>query len=363
MKYIDEFRNVKIGSKIARLISKEAKGLRPVNIMEVCGTHTMAVERFGIRRLLPQNINLISGPGCPVCVTPKYYIDRAIALSRLKDIIIVTFGDMLKVPGSYSSLGQERQKGKVMVVYSSLDAVDTAEKNPDKRVIFLGIGFETTVPTVAASLKHAKNRALRNFFVYSGHKVMPPAMRLLARDEQINIKGFLCPAHVSAIIGIVPYNDIVRRYGIACVISGFEPLDILQSILMLVRQIKSKRIKVENQYMRVVKDSGNSKALRLIYEVFSIRDSEWRGIGNIPDSGLGLNRGYSRFDAEKVITLPRVSTESDKGCMCGDVLKGIKTPIDCKLFSKKCNPENPYGACMVSSEGTCAAYYRYRMRT
>jgi len=359
VKYIDEFRNIKIGHRIAALISKEAKDLEPVNFMEVCGTHTMAVERFGIRKLLPMNINLISGPGCPVCVTPKYYIDKAIALSNFDDVVVVTFGDMLKVPGSHSSLREKRQYDRVRVVYSALDAIDIAEKNPDKRIIFLGIGFETTAPTVAATLKYAKKKRLKNFFVYSGHKVMPPAMKLLASDRRINIKGFLCPAHVSAIIGTKPYDDIARRYGIPCVIAGFEPLDILQSILMLVKQVKSKRAKVENQYQRVVKSPGNKKAISMIYEVFSARDSEWRGIGVIPGSGLGLNRMYSDFDAERAISLPEVKSAPDKGCICGDVLKGIKTPLDCRLFSRTCNPENPYGACMVSSEGTCAAYYKY----
>lgn len=366
MKYIDEFRNVKLADKLSKMIHKEAKALERVNLMEVCGTHTMAVERFGIRQALPENINLISGPGCPVCVTPKYYIDKAIALTKLKDVNIVSFGDMLKVPGSDSSLIKERSNGRVRIVYSPLDAVEIAEKNPDKKIIFLGIGFETTAPTVAASIKYAKKKRLKNFFVYSGHKIMPPAMKLLTEDKHINIKGFLCPAHVSAIIGTRPYTEISRKYGISCVIAGFEPLDILQSILMLVRQIRSKKAKVENQYQRVVKRPGNIIALRLMDEVFSIKDSEWRGIGNIKNSGLAINKRYSDFDAEKNIELRKAvggrhaCPLRDKGCICGSVLKGIKTPLDCALFAKKCSPENPYGACMVSSEGTCAAYYRYR---
>jgi len=345
------------------LIHKEAKCLGPVNFMEVCGTHTMAVERFGIRKMLPENVKLISGPGCPVCVTPKKYIDKAIAFAELRDVMIISFGDMLKVPGSYSSLLRQKPKGGVMLVYSALDAVGIAEKNPDKKIVFLGIGFETTAPTVAASIKYAKNKKLKNFFVYSGHKIMPPAMELLARDKRINVKGFLCPAHVSAIIGTRPYDRICDRYNLPCVISGFEPLDILYSILMLVRQVKSKRAKVQNEYNRVVEISGNRKALKLIEEVFSIRDSEWRGIGVIRKSGLAISKRYADFDVEKNIILPEPKTIIDKGCICGSVLKGIKTPLDCGLFSKKCNPENPQGACMVSSEGTCAAYYRYRMRT
>ena len=360
MKYIDEFRNLKIAEKLYRLINEEARGLRQVNFMEVCGTHTMAVERFGIRRMLPENVRLISGPGCPVCVTPKNYIDKAIALTAIEDVIVFSFGDMLKVPGTNSSLLKQNQKGRVKIVYSALDAALFAENNRDKKIVFLGIGFETTVPTVAASIKYAKKKKLKNFFVYSGHKVMPPAMRSLAEDKEVNIKGFLCPAHVSAIIGIKSYADICERYNIPCVIAGFEPLDILQSILMLVRQVKSKKAEVENQYNRVVKASGNVKALRLIEEVFSIKDSEWRGMGVIPKSGLILSRRYAGFDIEKNMDLPEPKTSRDKGCICGNVLKGIKTPLDCKLFSKKCNPDNPYGACMVSSEGACAAYYRYR---
>ncbi|MFA4990981.1 MAG: hydrogenase formation protein HypD [Candidatus Omnitrophota bacterium] len=360
MKYVDEFRNFKIARDIAGAISSHARGLGGVNFMEVCGTHTMAVERFGIRRMLPRDINLISGPGCPVCVTPKDYIDRAIGLAGIKDVTVASFGDMLKVPGSDSTLAQERGKGKVRVVYSVLDAMDFAAKNPDKKIVFLGIGFETTVPTVAASMELARKRKIRNFFVYSGHKVMPPAMDLLARDKRINIQGFLCPAHVSAVIGTGPYAGISKKYKIPCVISGFEPLDILQSILMLVKQLKSGRSEVENQYARVVRRSGNRKALALMSRVFSEGDSEWRGMGIIPKSGLSVNKAYSDLDAGKVFRLPRVITRPDKGCVCGEVLKGIKTPRDCRLFGKSCTPENPRGACMVSGEGACAAYYRYR---
>ncbi|MDP2921438.1 MAG: hydrogenase formation protein HypD [Candidatus Omnitrophota bacterium] len=360
MKYIDEFRDLKISGKLAGLIKKEAEGLSPVNFMEVCGTHTMAVERFGIRRMLPDNVKLISGPGCPVCVTPKDYIDKAIAVSNLENIIVFSFGDMLKVPGTNSTLLRERPKGRVRVAYSALDAAEFAEKNQDKKIVFLGIGFETTAPTVGSSVKYAKKKRIKNFFVYSGHKVMPPAMRLLAGDKDINVKGFLCPAHVSAIIGMKPYGVISEKYNIPCVISGFEPLDILQSILMLVRQVKANKAKVENQYNRVVKFSGNTMAIRLMEEVFSIRDSEWRGIGNIPKSGLCLSKRYEDFDAEKNIDFPKVITRQDKGCICGSVLKGVKTPLDCALFAKKCSPDNPIGACMVSSEGACAAYYRYR---
>ncbi len=361
MKYVDEFRNLKIAEKLYRLINEEAEGLRQVNFMEVCGTHTMAVERFGIRQMLPENMRLISGPGCPVCVTPKNYIDRAIALTSLENVIVFSFGDMLKVPGTNTSLFKQKSKGRVRIVYSAFDAVLFAEKNKDKRIVFLGIGFETTAPTVAASVKYAKVKKLKNFFVFSGHKVMPPAMKILAKDKLVNIKGFLCPAHVSAIIGMKSYAKICEEYKIPCVIAGFEPLDILHSVLMLIRQVKRKKAKVENQYNRVVKFSGNTKALRLMDEVFSVNDSDWRGIGVIKNSGLILSKGYRDFDAEKNIDFPEVKTSVDKGCICGSVLKGIKTPLDCALFYKKCTPENPYGACMVSSEGACAAYYKYSL--
>jgi len=359
MKYIDEFRNAAVAVKISKLIQIEANGLKPVSFMEVCGTHTMAVERFGIRKTLPDNVRLISGPGCPVCVTPKSYIDKAIAMSNIEDIIVFSFGDMLKVPGTGSSLLKQRSKGKARIVYSPLDAALFAEKNQDKKIIFLGIGFETTVPTVASVVKYAKKKKLKNFFIYSGHKIMPPAMELLAKDKEVNIKGFLCPAHVSAIIGMEPYRVICKKYNMPCVVSGFEPLDILQSILMLVRQVKSKKAKVENQYSRVVKASGNIMALRLIREVFSINDSDWRGIGVIKNSGLVLSKEYGDFDVEKNMNLPDVKTSADKGCICGSVLKGVKMPPECRLFYKKCTPENPQGACMISSEGACAAYYKY----
>ncbi len=361
MKYIDEFRNNKIAKRVSKIIFDKALGLGPINIMEVCGTHTMSICKFGIRKLIPENINLLSGPGCPVCVTPKSYIDKTIALSKLPGVIIVTFGDMMRVPGSHSSLIDEKSKGGlVKVVYSVLDAVDIARKNKDKKVIFLAVGFETTSPTIAASLIYAKKKNIRNFFLYSGHKVILPAMEVLVKDPNVNIDGFLCPAHVSTIIGTKPYNIVSGKYNIPCVVTGFEPLDVLQGILMIVEQIRLKKSKVENQYKRVVKPLGNKKAMNLMNEVFSIDDSEWRGIGNIPKSGLTLKKKYSKFDAERGFSLPTIKTVPDRGCICGDVLKGIKIPFDCKLFSKKCTPSNPIGACMVSSEGACSAYYRYR---
>ena len=361
MKYIDEFRNNKLAKKLSRAIFDKASSLGRINLMEVCGTHTMSICKFGIREIIPKNINLISGPGCPVCVTPKTYIDKGVAFSRIPGVIVTTFGDMMRVPGSLSSLIGERASGKdVRVVYSPLDAVDIAEDNPQKNVIFLGVGFETTTPTVAASLVHAKKTGVKNFFVFSGHKVVMPAVKALLDSGDININGFICPAHVSAIIGLKPYEVAAKKYGASCVVTGFEPLDILQGILMLVDQIIEKNPKVENQYKRVVKRHGNPKALAIIDTVFTPVDTEWRGIGMIPKSGLLLDKKYSVLDAEKEFSLPEIKTKPDVGCICGSVLKGIKTPLDCKLFGKKCIPENPVGACMVSSEGTCAAYYKYR---
>ena len=357
MKYIDEFRNNKLARNISMVIFDKAIGLRPMNLMEVCGTHTMSIYKFGIRNMLPENIKLISGPGCPVCVTPKSYIDKAVAFSKVPKTIVATFGDMMNVPGSYSTISEEKSKGNlVKVVYSALDAVDIAEENPEKKVIFLGIGFETTSPTVAESLVCAKKKKIKNFFVYSGHKLVLPAMNALIDDGQIKIDGFLCPAHVSTIIGTFPYRVIPMP----CVIAGFEPLDVLQGILMIIEQIREGKAKVENQYKRVVRSQGNKKALSLMKEVFLVKDSEWRGLGVLPRSGLVLSKKYSMFDAERTIPLRKIKTTPDGKCICGSVLKGIKVPSDCTLFAKKCTPEHPVGPCMVSSEGTCSAYYKYR---
>ncbi|MFH1782986.1 MAG: hydrogenase formation protein HypD [Candidatus Omnitrophota bacterium] len=361
MKYVDEFRNNLVAKKLSKAIHNRAEGMRPINIMEVCGTHTMSICNFGIRDLLPKTINLISGPGCPVCVTPKSYVDNAISLARIKDVIIATFGDMIRVPGSDSSLLKERTDGRaIKTLYSPLDAVDIAQNHPSKKIIFLGIGFETTSPTVASSLEYAKEKNIRNFFVYSGHKVIMPAMKALVEDEMLNIDGFLCPAHVSAIIGTRPYEFIAKKYKRSCVVTGFEPLDILQGILMIIDQIKNGKALVENQYKRVVKKEGNKKAVNLLKDVFKEVDTEWRGIGVLKKSGLELSKKYSKFNALINFSIPKITSKPDKGCICGSILKGIKKPIDCKLFGKRCTPINPQGACMVSSEGTCAAYFKFR---
>ena len=357
MKYIDEYRDEKIAQSILKKINAISK--KKVNLMEVCGTHTVVIFRNGIKKILPKNINLISGPGCPVCVTPVSYLDEIIALSRENDFIITTFGDMIKVPGSTSSLEREKANGAdIRIVYSTLDALNIARNNPLKKVVFMGIGFETTSPTIASAILKAKEEKINNFSVLSVAKIMPPAMKSLLDVEEVNIDGFICPGHVSAIIGSDPYNFIASQYKVSCVICGFEPLDILQSIYMLIKQIEEGKAKVEIQYKRVVKPEGNKIALKKLKKVFSIVNSNWRGIGNIPQSGLEIRNEYSQFNARKF----KITVEETKefaGCRCGEVLRGIITPIECPLFKKVCTPEDPKGACMVSSEGTCAAYYKY----
>lgn len=358
MKFIDEYRNKELVEKLVSQINRFDKN--PYIFMEVCGSHTMAIQKFGIPSLLPENINLISGPGCPVCVTAKKYIDTAIAYSKIPGVIIATYGDLMRVPGSHSSLEKERSESEdIRIVYSSLDAVQIAGNNPEKKVVFLGIGFETTAPGTAVAVKEAEKQGMSNFFVFSAHKLMPPAMNAVV-DEGVRISGYICPGHVSAITGKSIYEHIPRRYGLPCVISGFEPSDILQSILMLIQQIEDNRPAVEIQYKRVVKPEGNPRAQAFLNDVFTTRTDYWRGLGAIPDSGLKLKKKYKNFDIEEVMPVEVNTHEDDKSCICGEVLKGLKNPLDCKLFGKYCNPLNPVGACMVSLEGACQAYYKYQ---
>lgn len=327
--------------------------------MEVCGGHTMAIQKFGIPSLLPENIRLLSGPGCPVCVTGREFIDKAIALSRQKDVIITTYGDLIRVPGSKSTLDMEKANGaKIRMVFSTLEAIKIAKANPDKKVVFLGIGFETTTPSSAMGIILAKKESLKNFFVLSSHKVMPPAMSALI-DEGVKIDGYIAPGHVSAITGSSIYMDIPKNYGLSVVISGFEPVDLLQSIYMLVKQREDNTPRVEIQYKRVVTPEGNQKAQAMMNEVFEPREDWWRGLGILPDSGLGIREKYSHFDAEKQFDIKIQPAPEPKGCICGEILKGLKNPKECKLFGKACNPQNPVGACMVSSEGACHAHYKY----
>ena len=358
MKYVDEFRNRDLIDKVAAQIRQEIDKGRTYNFMDVCGTHTMNIFRFGLKSILPKEINLISGPGCPVCVTPNSFIDKAIALANFKDVVIATFGDMFRVPGSYSSLEKERAAGRpIRVVYSCIDALDIARRNSDKHIIFLGIGFETTAPTVAASVLSAKKEGIKNYYVLCGHKTMPEVLRVLADDKDINVDGFILPGHVSAIIGPEPYRFLSEKYKKRCVIAGFEPLDIMQAILMLIKQ---RSPKLEVQYSRAIKRDGNPVARSVLQEVFEKANSEWRGIGLVRQSGLKIRNEFSRFDAELKFRPKVRPSKENKNCMCGDVLKGTKTPLECKLFRRVCNPANPVGSCMVSSEGTCAAYYKYK---
>lgn len=361
MNYMDEYRDRSVVLGLAARLGEIAARLdKPVTFMEVCGTHTMAIYQYGLRHLLPPRVRLISGPGCPVCVTPNGYIDRAVACSRLPGVIIATFGDMVRVPGSTSSLMEERARGAdVRIVYSPLDAVKLAAGNPDKKIIFLGVGFETTAPTIAGSILTAAAKGLSNYVVLSAHKTIPIPMQVLSADPELSIDGYLCPAHVSAIIGAEPYRPLAEKQGVPCVITGFEPVDVMKGVEMLATQVVEGRSAVEIEYSRVVKWEGNRKARDIMAEVFAPCDVEWRGIGTIPGSGLEIRQKYAAFDAKKVMVVDVEETREHAGCRCGDILKGKVAPFECPLFGTACTPEAPVGACMVSSEGTCAAAYKY----
>lgn len=357
MKYIDEYRDKELVDKLVHQIRTISK--KDIVLMEVCGGHTWAIQKFGIPSLMPANVRLISGPGCPVCVTDRRFLDHAIALSRIPDVIITTYGDLIRVPGSTSSLAGEKSKGAdVRIVYSILDALKIAKENPSKKVVFLGVGFETTTPPSAAGLINAKKENLKNFFLLSSHKIMPPAMGALI-DEGVAINGYIAPGHVSVITGTKIYEALPSKYHVGCVVCGFEPVDILQTIYMLIKQHEENDYKVEIQYRRAVTPEGNVKAQEAIQEVFSLRDEWWRGLGTLPNSGLGVNEKYAEFDAERMIPVEVEPTREDKGCICGEILKGLKKPNDCKLFGKACTTSNPVGACMVSHEGACNAYFRF----
>jgi len=331
-----------------------------IKLMEVCGTHTMAIAKAGIRELLPSSIELISGPGCPVCVTSQNDIDRAIEIARIKDVIMTTFGDMMRVPGTRGSLEEVKRRGPdVRVVYSCLDALHIARNNPGKSVVFMGIGFETTSPTVAETILQAKSQGIKNFFVLSDFKLIFPALFALAQSEKIRIDGFICPGHVSVITGSRPYEKLAKRYKKPCVITGFDEIDIIKGIKRLIGQIRTRTYKVEIEYKRAVKKEGNIKARRILDSVFTVCDSEWRGLGAIKRSGLKLRKEFKDFSAEKEFKIKLPKAVAPKGCICGELLQGISSPSECELFKKVCTPQNPVGPCMVSSEGTCAAFYRY----
>lgn len=328
--------------------------------MEVCGGHTMAIHRFGIPSLLPHNVKLISGPGCPVCVSGIGFIDAAIELSGKKNVIITTYGDLIRVPGSKSSLEKEKAQGAdIRIIYSTLEAIDIAKQNRNKKIVFLGIGFETTAPGTAIAIQKAYKQKITNFYLLSAHKIMPPVMETLL-NEKVKIDGFICPGHVSTITGAKIYEFIPEKYKIACAISGFEPVDIMQSVYMLVRQVNKKDPKIEIQYSRAVTYEGNRKAQEMMNEVFKTRTDNWRGIGEIPNSGLKLREKYKGFDAELAFDIQIDQVKEHTACICGQILRGQKSPKDCKLFGMVCSPDNPIGACMVSSEGACHAFYKYR---
>uniref|UniRef100_A0A7V1EIJ1 Hydrogenase formation protein HypD n=1 Tax=candidate division WOR-3 bacterium TaxID=2052148 RepID=A0A7V1EIJ1_UNCW3 len=328
----------------------------PISIMEVCGTHTMAIAKSGIRRMLPENLKLLSGPGCPVCVTPQEVIDWTIELAKKKEVIVTTFGDMVRVPGTEGSL----EIYHPVVLYSVRDSLNIARENPKKDVVFIGVGFETTSPTVAATILEADAKNIKNFYIVPAFKLIPPALEFIAHSPQIKINGFILPGHVSTIIGSKPYESIAKKYHIPGCITGFEPIDILMGIKDIIEQIINKEARIDIEYKRVVKPAGNQVALRILERVFKPVDSSWRGIGKIPKSGLTLKKEFERFDATKRYDIKVLKSKEPKGCLCGKILLGLKIPPECPLFAKKCTPGNPIGACMVSSEGSCAAYYRYR---
>jgi hydrogenase expression/formation protein HypD len=334
---------------------------RPVRLMEVCGTHTMAIFRAGLRSLIPETVRLLSGPGCPVCVTPMGYVDAAVELSRRRDVTVTTFGDMVRVPGTESSLERERGRGAdVRIVYSPLDALRVAQEEPDRKVVFLGVGFETTAPLSAVTLFEARSRGAGNFLLFSAHKVVPPALRALLASEAVALDGFILPGHVSAVLGAAPYEFIPKEYRRAAVIAGFEPLDILQATLMLLRQVAEGKPRIEIQYSRVVRPEGNLAARRAMVECFAPCDTEWRGLGGVPGSGLSVREEFGEHDAVRALDLKTPEGREPAGCRCGEVLRGLIEPEECPLFGARCTTAAPVGACMVSSEGACAAHFNFR---
>ena len=361
-----DFRNPTEVKKITAAINDTADELgdRIIKLMEVCGTHTMAIAKSGIRTMLPKNVRLISGPGCPVCVTPAGTIDAVLALAEDKSVIIATYGDMVRVPGSTpgDSLMRRRAEGAgVRIVYSPIDAVETAKSHPEKQVVFLGVGFETTAPGTAAAIITASDEGVKNFTVLSMLKTVEPALRALASAPDFDIDGFLCPGHVATIIGEEGFRFIPLKLDLPAVIAGFEPLDILTSVFLLLRQLRNKCPKIENEYSRAVTTQGNLLAQSIMQKCFVPCDDTWRGLGMIPESGLAINEAYSFFDAARRFGIETGGDGKDTNCRCGDVIKGKLEPWGCPLFGKACTPEDPVGPCMVSGEGACSAAYKYRL--
>jgi len=358
MKYVEEYRDPKAARQLAESLRRITT--RPWTLMEVCGGQTHAIMKFGIDELLPEEITLVHGPGCPVCVTPLELIDKALKIAARPEVIFCSFGDMLRVPGSEGDLFTVKANGgNVRIVYSPLDCLKIARRHPDKQVVFFGVGFETTAPATAMAVYQAQRSGIENFSLLVSHVLVPPAMEAILSSPQNRVQGFLAAGHVCAVMGYREYFPIAEKYRAPIVVTGFEPLDILQGIHMCVKQLEEGRCEVENQYQRAVQEQGNRPAQELIQMVFRVVHRKWRGVGEIPRSGLGLAETYARFDAEKRFDVAHVATEEPAECIAGLVLQGIKKPYECSAFGVRCTPEKPLGAPMVSSEGACAAYYRY----
>ena len=361
MKFLDEYRDGALAQRLAAEIHRITT--RPWTIMEVCGGQTHAIVKFGIDELLPKQITLIHGPGCPVCVTPLEVIEQALEIAALPGVIFTSFGDMLRVPGSTTDLLSAKARGAdVRIVYSPLDAVKIAEENPSREVVFFGVGFETTAPATAMAVYQAAQKGLKNFSMLISHVLVPPAIEALMSSPECRVQAFLAAGHVCAVMGYEEYFPLVKKYHVPIVVTGFEPLDIFQGILMTVQQLESGRAEVENQYSRAVRREGNQPAQALIKKVFRVVPRKWRGIGEIPQSGLGLSEAYASFAAEHRFGLAERRVEEPAECIAGVILQGLKKPHECSAFGTRCTPEHPLGATMVSSEGACAAYYRYRRR-
>ena len=366
MKYVDEFRDrakaQALIAEIERLVSRiEVARQRPLHIMEVCGGHTHSIFRYGIEGMLPKEIELIHGPGCPVCVLPMGRIDDCIAIAERPGVIFTSFGDAMRVPGSKKSLLQAKADGAdVRMVYSPMDALALARKNPDREVVFFAIGFETTMPSTALTVLQAERDGIRNFSVFCNHITIVPTIKAVLDSPDLHLDGFLGPGHVAMVIGTAPFEFVARFYHKPMVVAGFEPLDVLQSIWMVLKQIAEGRCEIENQYARIVPEAGNTPALRAVSQVYELREFfEWRGLGSIDHSGIRFRQSYARFDAERKFAVPNLKIADPKSCQCGEVLKGVIKPWQCKVFGTACTPEQPLGALMVSSEGACAAYYQY----
>ncbi len=358
MKFLDEYRDRGAAERFAAAIRTITT--QPWTIMEICGGQTHTIVKYGIESLLPPEITLVHGPGCPVCVTPLEIIDKAIAIASLPDVIFTSFGDMMRVPGSSKDLLTVRaERGNVRMVYSPLDAVKIAAENPGKKVVFFGVGFETTAPANAMTVWQARRLGLRNFSLLCSHVLVPPAIDALLSSPASRIQGFLAAGHVCTVMGYEEYIPLARKYKVPIVVTGFEPVDILQGLAMAIRQLEEKRTDVENQYARAVRREGNPAARKLLEEVFEVTDRSWRGIGQIPRSGYRLREEFAAFDAERVFDVGGIVAQESPLCIAGEILQGLKKPHECSAFGSKCTPEHPLGAPMVSSEGACAAYYHY----